>query len=124
MHIVELSKSFHFEGAHHLPAVPKDHKCRGLHGHSYEVVVTVRGAVDPQSGWLMDFADIKAAMQPLSKLLDHKNLNLVEGLPNPTAEMLAVWLWQRLAPTLPGLHEIEIRETTHSRCRYRGEQTE
>ena len=122
MAIVELSRQFRFEAAHCLPRVPDDHKCRHPHGHSYVVVVTVRGPVDPENGWFLDYAEITSVVTPLVRRLDHTNLNDVPGLENPTAERMAVWFWDRLHGALPGLHEIDIRETESSSCRYRGEE--
>ena len=110
-----------FEAAHRLPHVPEGHKCARLHGHSFRVEVHVEGPVDPHTGWVMDFADVRAACQPVRDQLDHHYLNEVEGLENPTSEHLAAWLWARLRPALPGLAEIVVRETCTSGCRYRGE---
>src|SRR5213080_1256909 len=110
-HSVELVKDFRFEAAHWLPNVPEGHKCRRMHGHSFRGKVAVRGAVDPRIGWLIDFADLKRAVDPLISKLDHYLLNEVEGLENPTSEAIAVWMWQRLEPLLPQLHRITIEET-------------
>lgn len=119
--IVELVKEFRFESAHHLPNVPEDHKCRRLHGHSYRISVTVKGEVDPKMGWLIDYGDIKKAIAPVREALDHYYLNEIEGLENPTSEILARWIWDRLQPTLPMLHSIHVHETCESSCIYRGE---
>ena len=118
---MEIWKEFTFEAAHHLPRVPKGHKCGRLHGHSYRVRITVDGTVDPDLGWVVDFADISKAFQPLLQQLDHYYLNEIEGLENPTAEVLARWIWQRLAPRLDNLSKIEIDETCTSGCLYRGD---
>lgn len=118
--LVELQCDFRFEAAHLLPRLPEGHKCRRLHGHSYRCTVTVKGPIDPELGWLIDFADIKAAVEPVRRQLDHYYLNEIEGLENPTSEVLARWVWQRLSPTLPHLHRIEISETCTSRCVYQG----
>ncbi len=118
--IVELVKEFSFEAAHLLPNVPDGHKCRRLHGHSYRVTVTVKGEVDPEMGWLIDYGDIKAAVEPVRKRLDHYYLNEIEGLENPTSEILAHWIWERLVDTLPQLHSIQVHETCESSCIYRG----
>jgi len=117
---VELIKAFTFEAAHLLPNVPVGHKCRRLHGHSYRIEIKVEGEIDPESGWLIDYADLKTAFEPLWKQLDHYYLNEIEGLENPTSEMLAVWIWTRLKPVLPLLSEVEVHETCTSRCTYRG----
>lgn len=117
---MELSKRFSFDAAHWLPKLPDGHKCRRLHGHSFRITVTVSGEVDPRIGWVMDFADIGAAVAPLHQVLDHRLLNEVEGLENPTSENLAQWCWQRLDPTLPGLWCVEVEETCTTSCRYFG----
>jgi 6-pyruvoyltetrahydropterin/6-carboxytetrahydropterin synthase len=118
---VEIFKEFSFEAAHQLPNVPSGHKCARLHGHSFRVTVYVQGQVSADSGWVMDFADIKAAFEPLRVLLDHRFLNEIEGLSNPTSENLARWIWMRLKPTLPGLSSIVVHETCTAGCRYTGE---
>jgi len=117
---VTLAKTFRFEASHALPHVPPDHKCRRVHGHSFRVVVRVRGPVDPELGWVMDYADITHAFEPVHAALDHRHLNDVEGLANPTSELLAAWIWARLALALPGLASITVRETEASACTYRG----
>ena len=119
--IVELVKEFRFESAHRLPQVPADHKCARLHGHSFVCEVTVRGEVDPQTGWFIDYGDIAAAFEPLRLRLDHYYLNEIDGLENATSENLARWIWERLEGRLPGLYRITIRETCTTRCDYYGE---
>jgi 6-pyruvoyltetrahydropterin/6-carboxytetrahydropterin synthase len=118
---MEIFKAFTFEAAHRLPFTPEGHKCRRLHGHSYSVEVHIRGEVGPQTGWIRDFADLKAAFQPLLEVLDHHFLNEVPGLENPTSENLARWIWQRLKPSLPELSRLVVRETCTSGCIYAGE---
>ena len=117
---VEIFKEFRFEAAHRLPNLPADHKCSRLHGHSFHVAVHVAGDVDPHSGWVIDFGDIKGAFQPLEEELDHHYLNEVPGLDNPTSENIAIWIWDRLAPALPGLSKVVVRETCTSGCAYAG----
>jgi len=119
--IVELTKEFHFEAAHSLPQVPAGHKCARLHGHSFRVEVMVRGPVNPRTGWLMDFGDLKAKFGPLEEQLDHRFLNEVPGLENSTSEHIARWIWQRLKPEVPELAQITVHETCTSKCVYRGE---
>ncbi|MCZ4100780.1 6-carboxytetrahydropterin synthase QueD [Streptomyces sp. H39-C1] len=118
---MEIFREFTFEAAHRLPKVPEGHKCARLHGHSYKVIVHVEAPVDPEAGWVMDFGDVKRAFQPLEAQLDHYYLNEIEGLENPTSEVLARWLWGRLQPTLPALSALTVRETCTSGCTYRGE---
>ncbi len=117
---MELFKVFQIEAAHFLPNVPEGHKCRRLHGHSFQIEVHVSGPLDAHFGWVMDFADIKRAFEPLYRQLDHHCLNDIPGLENPTSEHLARWIWQRLKPDLPTLSKIVIRETCTSGCIYSG----
>jgi 6-pyruvoyltetrahydropterin/6-carboxytetrahydropterin synthase len=113
-------KRFSLECAHRLPNVPADHKCARLHGHSFQVEVHVSGPVGDTTGWVMDFADIADAWEPIHDALDHRCLNDVDGLDNPTSEVLAAWIWARLEPALDGLAAVEVRETCTSGVRYTG----
>ena len=117
---VRLSKTFTFEAAHLLPTFPSGHKCRRLHGHSFKVEVVVEGEADKSRGYLVDYGQIKQACEPIRLQLDHYYLNEIEGLENPTSEVLARWIWQRLAPALPSLAAVIVAETCTSRCEYRG----
>jgi 6-pyruvoyltetrahydropterin/6-carboxytetrahydropterin synthase len=117
---MEIYNEFRFEAAHRLPNVPEGHKCARLHGHSFRVEVHVSGEIDPTSGWVCDFAELKAAFAPLFEQLDHMYLNEVPGLENPTSEVIARWIWNRLEPTLRGLACIIVRETCTSGAIYRG----
>lgn len=118
---VELRKSFSFEAAHALPTFPEGHKCRRLHGHSFHVDVVAAGEVDPDRGYLVDYGEIKAACEPVREALDHRYLNEIPGLANPTAELVAAWIWARLKPALPLLVEVTVHETCTSACTYRGD---
>jgi 6-pyruvoyltetrahydropterin/6-carboxytetrahydropterin synthase len=118
--MMEIFREFTFEAAHRLPEVPEGHKCARLHGHSYRVSVQVEGPVDSDAGWVMDFADVKAAFKPIEQQLDHYYLNEIEGLENPTSENLAMWIWDRLMPVLPEISAVTVRETCTSGCTYRG----
>lgn len=118
---MEIFKLFTIEAAHRLPNLPAEHKCFRLHGHSFRIEVHVAGPVDPHLGWVQDFADIGRVFQPLFEQLDHRYLNEVPGLENPTSENLARWVWTRLKPVLPGLSQIIVRETCTAGCVYRGD---
>jgi 6-pyruvoyltetrahydropterin/6-carboxytetrahydropterin synthase len=117
---VEIIKSFTFESAHLLPNVPTGHKCARLHGHSFGVTLRLSGPVGAETGWVRDFADIKEAFRPILDSLDHRYLNDIPGLENPTSENLAIWIWDRVFPALPELVAVEVRETCTSACVYRG----
>ena len=116
----ELTKEFTFEAAHRLPNTPEGHKCRRLHGHSYRVTIQIRGEVEESTGWVIDFADIEAAWQPLYDQLDHYYLNEQPGFENPTAEVLARWIWEHLEEELPILHAVTVHETCTSAATYYG----
>ncbi|MCE2826924.1 MAG: 6-carboxytetrahydropterin synthase QueD [Verrucomicrobium sp.] len=118
---MELRKTFHIEAAHRLPNVPPGHKCARLHGHSWRIEVAIEGPVGDQTGWVMDFADLKAAFQPVYERIDHHYLNDIPGLENPTSERLALWIWNELKPRLPLLSELVVAETCTSACVYRGD---
>jgi 6-pyruvoyltetrahydropterin/6-carboxytetrahydropterin synthase len=117
---MDIFRVFQVEAAHYLPNVPEDHKCRRMHGHSFRIEVHVSGEPGEDSGWVMDFADLRAAFQPLFDALDHRCLNDIEGLDNPTSEVLAKWVWQRLSPGLPGLSKVVVQETCNAGCVYTG----
>ncbi len=117
---MELRKTFQFEAAHLLPRLPKSHKCRRLHGHSFKVDVVVEGALDPKLGWVMDYADITEIFKPIWEKLDHHYLNEIPGLENPTSEIIALWIWKKLKPKLPLLTEVVVAETCTAKCVYRG----
>jgi 6-pyruvoyltetrahydropterin/6-carboxytetrahydropterin synthase len=118
--MMEIFKEISFEAAHRLPNVPAGHKCERLHGHSFRVEIHLRGPVDPQAGWVLDFGDIKKAFAPIYDQLDHRYLNEIDGLENPTSEVLARWIWRRLKPRLPELCKLVVRETCSSGCIYEG----
>src|SRR5438093_7678976 len=119
---VELTQEYAFEAAHRLPNVPADHKCHRMHGHSFRVEITLAGELDPNSGWLLDFGTMDARVEPIIRReLDHRTLNDVPGLENPTSERLCAWRWGRLGPDLPGLTAVTVHETCTARCTYRGQ---
>lgn len=117
---MEIFKVFTLEAAHRLPNVPPGHKCARLHGHSFRIELQVSGEPGADTGWIMDFGDIKAAFQPLYEQLDHNYLNDIPGLENPTSEHLSMWIWTQLKPRLPQLSEVTVHETCTSGSRYRG----
>jgi len=117
---VELVKEYKFESAHRLPNVPPGHKCARLHGHSFKLEITVVGPVDPHTGWFIDFGVLDDIVGPLVARLDHHCLNEIEGLENPTSEVLVGWLFSRIKPLLPSLTTVTLWETADARCVLRG----
>lgn len=120
MHVT-LTKTFRFEAAHALPTFPEGHKCRRLHGHSFRIDVHVAGDVDEAQGYLIDYGEIKRIVEPVIQELDHYYLNEIAGLENPTSEVLARWIWRRIAGDLPLLTAIVVHETCTASCIYHGE---
>ena len=117
---MKITQAFSFEAAHHLPHVPPTHRCHRMHGHSYRVELRLDGPVDPVSGFVVDFFDVEAAFAPLLARLDHVCLNDIEGLDNPTAENIAVWIWERVRPALPLLAGVVVYETPNCWADYGG----
>jgi 6-pyruvoyltetrahydropterin/6-carboxytetrahydropterin synthase len=91
-----IGRTYRFESAHHLPHLPDGHKCKNLHGHNYRVEIVKQGTPDAR-GFVQDFADLDAEIAPLIKTVDHRLLNDVPGLENPTAEVIAAWFFNRIA---------------------------
>jgi 6-pyruvoyltetrahydropterin/6-carboxytetrahydropterin synthase len=118
---VEIFKQFTFEAAHRLPSVPAGHKCARFHGHSYSLIVHVAGPVNETTGWVVDFADLAAAVKPVLDQLDHHCLNDIAGLENSTVENLARWIWKHLKPRLPSLCKLVVHETETCGCEYEGD---
>jgi 6-pyruvoyltetrahydropterin/6-carboxytetrahydropterin synthase len=118
---MEIFNLYHVEAARRLPNLPESHPCSRVHGHSFRIEIHVSGPVDPETGWVVDFAELDAAFAPIKAQIDHRYLNDIPGLENPTSERLAQWIWQKLKPALPGLSRIVVQETQQSGCIYSGE---
>ena len=117
---MKITQAFTFEAAHRLPRVPETHRCFRMHGHSYRVELCLEGPVDPNTGFVVDFFDVEAAFGPLLRRLDHHCLNEIEGLENPTAETIAVWIWERVKPDLPQVATVRVFETPQCWAEYDG----
>lgn len=117
--MIEITHDFAFESAHQLPNVPDGHKCKRLHGHSYKVTLQLVGEIDSDMGWFIDFGDLEDVVRPVIAVLDHRLLNDIEGLSNPTSELLAGWLFRRLRDQLPSLTAVTVRETVDSAATFR-----
>lgn len=115
-----LYKNFSFDSAHFLPNVPDGHKCKEIHGHTYQLTIFIEGDVLEREGWIIDFNELKSAVAPIIELIDHTLLNNMEGLENPTSELFAKWLWTRIKRNLPSLSKLELKETTSSGVIYEG----
>lgn len=116
--MIEIFKTFTFDSAHWLPEVPEGHKCKNMHGHTYTLTLFLKGELKQKEGWLLDFAVIKEKIDPILKLVDHKVLNEVKGLENPTCELFCIWWFEKLKPIIPELNKIELKETPTSGAVY------
>ena len=98
--VVRIAATYSFEAAHRLPLLPENHKCHRLHGHNYKLDVSIVGTIDTR-GFVIDYAELDAVVQPLVNMLDHRYLNDIEGLDNPTSEVMAIWFIDRIKAVLP-----------------------
>ncbi len=118
---MEIFKKYYFDSAHFLPHVPENHKCRNMHGHTYKLIVFISGNAENKNGWVMDFAVLKSTINPIIEIIDHKVLNDISGLENPTCENIARWLWVKIKEVIPELIRIELHETPTTGVIYSGE---
>ena len=117
---MEVYKIFNIESARSLPNLPEGHPCKNIHGHSFKIKITVKGTVNEETGFVMDFSEIDSAFSPIFKMIDHAYLNELDGLINPSSENLCKWIWSKLIDSLPNLKRIEIKETESTGCIYEG----
>tara|TARA_X000001036_G_scaffold60598_1_gene50589 strand:- start:1081 stop:1452 length:372 start_codon:yes stop_codon:yes gene_type:complete len=117
-------KKFNIESARSIPNLPKTHPCHHIHGHSFKIIISVKGPVNKQNGFVTDFQDIDDAFSPFKKELDHSYLNNIEGLQNPTSENICIWIWDKIQSSLPNIYKIEIKETDSTGCIYKGERND
>ena len=118
---MEIYKEFSFDSAHFLPHVPEGHKCRNMHGHTYRLKVFIEGQPDPKLGWIMDYKELKDALSGVIEQLDHRLINDIPGLENPTAENITIWIWNQIKPMLTNLSRIELYETPTTGVMYKGQ---
>ena len=114
-------KKFHIESARSLPNLPNEHPCSQVHGHSFEIILKVSGELNEKTGFIIDFQEIEDSFDPIRKLLDHAYLNNIKGLENPTSENMCLYIWENIKSSLPGIIEVEIKETAETGCRYTGD---
>lgn len=107
---MDLFFRFDFAAARYLPNLPAAHRCHRLHGHTFHVELTIRGEVGQDSGWIVDFDDVDRIIDELKDDLDHRQLNDIPGLENPTTEQLAQWLWAHIGAHFPGLYRVMVQE--------------
>ena len=119
--MMEISLRFGFDAAHRFESYPEGHPYRGVHGHSFQVEVALRGAPDAASGFVADFAEVERACADVRSRLDHRMLNEIEGLERPSLEHLCLWIWAALAPRFPALSRVTVRrDSSGQSCSYTG----
>lgn len=114
----ELRQQFQIESARFLPKLPPSHPCSRMHGHSFVIILRLIGQQGDQTGWVRDYHEIETATQPWRQELDHRVLNEIPGLENPTSENLAAWIYNRARKDIPELVQVIVRETSLTECRY------
>lgn len=114
----ELKQHFRIESARYLTGLEPSHPCSKMHGHSFKITLSIIGDLDPQKGWVIDYHEITKVMKPLLDQLDHKVLNEVSGLENPTSELLAKWIYRKTKSHIPGLKSVNVSETDSTECIY------
>lgn len=120
----ELKQHFQIESARFLPHLDKNHPCSRMHGHSFKVILVLRGALDPKLGWMRDYHEISQLAAKVLGPLDHTVLNEIPGLENPTSENISAWLYWQFKPLLPELFEVSIQETSSTECTFRPSESE
>lgn len=115
---IEIKKSFEIESARFLPNLPKSHPCSKMHGHSFKLTFTFQGIIDPTKGWLLDYNEISTKLSPLIKKIDHTVLNKINGLENPTTEILCIWIFKKVKKIIPCCTKVTIKETADTECSY------
>ena len=120
--MMEIFRTFRFHSARHLPNLDDNHICKKMHGHTFNLTIYVKGNINKNNGFVMDFYDIdKIVNKIIISRIDHKVLNDVENLSNPTSEKLTKWIWQKLEKNLNGLYKIILSEDHGTGIIYKGE---
>ena len=114
----EIKQHFNIESARFLPHLPPEHPCAQMHGHSFKIILRIHSGLDGNIGWVMDYNEISKKVAPILALIDHKVLNNVPGLENPTSEFLAFWLYRQIREVLPDLVQISVAETPQTECSF------
>ncbi len=118
---MKIYKDFQFEAAHYLPSAEPGHPNSRVHGHSFRARIVVQGSPDPETGLIVHFDDLTAAISEVRDALDHHMLNEISGLEAPTLERIAIWIWDHVLTDVPGLVEVQVmRESCGEGCIYHG----
>ena len=115
-----IYREYYINSARFLPNLENTHICSNLHGHTYNIKVSVKGPVDPHSGFVIDAFDIDKCFEKVHKEIDHRLLNEIKCLENPTSEHICIFIWDKLIADIPNLYEIEIKENNVTGFIYAG----
>lgn len=117
--MIELTQKFGFDAAHFMPHRDEGDPYRRMHGHSFFAEVTLEGEVDAVTGWVRDFGEIKAVLDELRSSLDHRLLNEVPGLENPTLENLTRFIFAAVQSRIPGVVRVRVSRPSYGQsCVY------
>jgi 6-pyruvoyltetrahydropterin/6-carboxytetrahydropterin synthase len=118
MPVLEITQKFGFDAAHQLgQGAPEN---RRLHGHSFYAEVTLLGQADAEHGWVRDFGEVEAAVKSIRDELDHRLLNDIAELGNPTLENLARFIFRRAKALLPEVARVKLSRPSYGQsCIYR-----
>ena len=119
---MQVFRQFRFHAARHLPNLEDSHICKKIHGHTFNLTVYIKGNINNQTGFIIDFFDIdKIVTKNIIKSIDHKLLNDIADLENPTSEILCKWIWDKLKTKISGLNKIILSEDHGTGIIYSGE---
>ncbi len=104
----EIEKDFQFEAAHYFGHADANDLFKKIHGHSFNGTVRIEGNAQEEKGWIRDLWKIDQIITAEIAPLDHTVLNEIEGLEQPALEQIALWIFDRLEPKLPGLSCVEV----------------
>ncbi len=116
--LFELKQQFRIESARFLPHLQAHHPCARTHGHSFLITLRLHGPLDSKVGWVRDYNQIELLMKPILNQIDHRLLNDVPGLENPTSEILCRWIFEKAHGILPELVQVSISETPNTECSF------
>ena len=118
---MKIYRTYTIHSARYIPTLPDSHPCSKMHGHTFKIIIELDGAIDKTTGFVMDFYDIDVIVKAnVIDSLDHKVLNEIDGLHNPSSEYLSIWIWDKLFPQLPILSQITISEEHGTGIKYSG----
>lgn len=117
---MRIVKSLTFDAAHFLSKDDDDARPYArMHGHSFLLQVEIKGAPDPETGWVEDFGDITDALADIHEALDHRLLNEVAGMGLPTLENICLWVAAKMKPRFAGLVRVSVsRPSNGEACHY------